>query len=77
MDAHRDNPMCASCHAKMDPLGFAFEHFDAVGRYREKDGDEPIDAAGVFETGEPFLRRIQNDRATFGPIIQRTGARVE
>ena len=54
MDAHRDNPMCASCHSKMDPLGFAFEHFDAVGRYREKDGNEPIDASGVFETGEPF-----------------------
>ena len=54
MDAHRDNPMCASCHAKMDPLGFAFEHFDAVGRYREKDGDAPVETQGELVSGERF-----------------------
>jgi hypothetical protein len=54
MDAHRDNPMCASCHAKMDPLGFAFEHFDAVGRYREKDGDAPVETRGELVSGERF-----------------------
>ena len=64
MDAHRDNPMCASCHAKMDPIGFAFEHFDAIGRYREKDGTEPIDASGVLESGEPF-----DGHRAFGNLI--------
>ena len=54
MDAHRDNPMCASCHLKMDPLGFAFEHFDAVGRFREKDGDEALETRGVLASGERF-----------------------
>ena len=54
MDDHRDNAMCASCHAKMDPIGFAFEHFDAIGRFREKDGPEPIDASGVLESGQAF-----------------------
>ncbi len=37
MEEHRKNPVCASCHARMDPLGFALEHFDAVGRWRETD----------------------------------------
>src|SRR5229473_738271 len=37
MEQHRANPVCASCHARMDPLGFALEHFDAVGAWREKD----------------------------------------
>lgn len=54
MDEHRANPVCASCHAKMDPIGFAFEHFDAVGRFRDKDGSEAIDAKGVLTSGESF-----------------------
>jgi hypothetical protein len=37
MEQHRNNPVCASCHARMDPLGFAMEHFDAVGQWREND----------------------------------------
>ena len=37
MEQHRDNPVCASCHTRMDPLGFALEHFDAVGQWRETD----------------------------------------
>jgi len=44
MQQHRANPVCASCHTKMDPLGFSMEHFDAVGRWRETDGGAPIDA---------------------------------
>ena len=66
MDAHRDNPMCASCHAKMDPLGFAFEHFDAVGRFRDKDGDAPVETRGELVSGERFadheeLSRVLSD----------------
>ncbi len=41
---------CASCHTIMNPLGFSLENFDAVGRYREKEKDKPIDASGSYET---------------------------
>ena len=44
MEQHRGNPVCASCHAKIDPLGFALEHFDAIGRWRETDRGAAIDA---------------------------------
>jgi hypothetical protein len=43
--------MCAGCHAKMDPIGFALEHFDAVGRWRESDAGQPIDAASKLLDG--------------------------
>jgi hypothetical protein len=52
---HRANPNCAACHALMDPLGFALENFDAVGRWRTLgDAGEPIDAAGDLPDGTPF-----------------------
>jgi hypothetical protein len=51
---HRANPTCASCHARMDPIGFAMEHFDAVGRWRDNDGGLAIDATGVFPDGTTF-----------------------
>ncbi len=44
MEQHRSNPVCASCHAMIDPLGFALEHFDAIGQWRETDGGAPINA---------------------------------
>jgi hypothetical protein len=44
MEAHRASPVCASCHSRMDPLGFALEHFDAVGRWRENDGGADINS---------------------------------
>ena len=44
MEQHRSNPVCASCHTEMDQLGFAMEHFDAIGRWRETDGGAAIDA---------------------------------
>lgn len=44
MEQHRSSPVCSSCHAKMDPLGFAMEHFDAIGRWRDRDGGAEIDA---------------------------------
>jgi mono/diheme cytochrome c family protein len=44
MEQHRNSPVCASCHAQMDPLGFALEHYDAVGRYRQTDGGARIDS---------------------------------
>lgn len=53
-EAHRADPSCASCHAFLDPLGFAFEHFDAIGRWREKDNSEAIDATGQLLSGQKF-----------------------
>ena len=54
LEAHRANPACANCHAKMDPLGFALENFNAVGAFRQKDGDFPIDASGELPDGKSF-----------------------
>jgi len=44
MTLHRASPACSSCHARMDPIGFAMENFDAIGRWRELDSFKPIDA---------------------------------
>jgi cytochrome c551/c552 len=54
MTRHRASPSCASCHARMDPIGFAMEHFDAVGRWRDTDGGQTIDSTGVFPDGTKF-----------------------
>jgi hypothetical protein len=48
---HRANPACAGCHAKMDPIGFALENFDAVGRWRAEDGGGPIDVVSTLPDG--------------------------
>jgi hypothetical protein len=54
LEQHRANPNCASCHARMDPLGFALETFDAIGRWREKEGDLVIDSSGTLPDGRSF-----------------------
>ncbi len=54
LEKHREDPNCAACHALMDPIGFAFENFDATGRWRDKDGDAGIDSAGELVSGEKF-----------------------
>ncbi len=54
MTQHRANPVCAGCHARMDPIGFAMENFDAVGRWREAESGNAIDASGVFPDGTKF-----------------------
>src|SRR6185369_5650063 len=59
MTRHRASPACASCHARMDPIGFAMENFDAVGRWRERDSDNPIDAEG----GIPGLKKMLLERS--------------
>jgi mono/diheme cytochrome c family protein len=51
LERHRANPTCASCHARMDPLGFSLENFDAIGQWRTRDGEAPIDATGVLLDG--------------------------
>lgn len=54
LEQHRNKPACASCHARMDPLGFGLENFDATGRWRDKIGNTPVDATGTLATGEKF-----------------------
>jgi hypothetical protein len=50
-ELHRTNPTCASCHKVLDPIGFGRENFDAIGRWRDLDGESPIDASGVLTDG--------------------------
>jgi hypothetical protein len=71
MEQHRANAVCASCHQRMDPIGFAFENFDAVGAWREKDAGGPVDTSGVLPDGRKFdgpagLRKfLREDRDVF------------
>jgi hypothetical protein len=63
LEKHRSNPECASCHNRMDPLGFGLENFDVLGRWRATDNGQPVDAVGTLPSGETFegaegLRRI-------------------
>ena len=63
MEQHRKNPLCASCHARMDPLGFALENFDAIGAWRTTEAANPIDVSGVLLDGTRLqgpveLRRV-------------------
>ncbi len=53
-EQHRKNPSCANCHAKLDPMGFAFENYNAVGKFRTKEGDAVIDASGTLPGGQTF-----------------------
>jgi hypothetical protein len=54
LEAHRANPVCASCHKIMDPMGFALENFDLVGTWRDREGDAPIDSTGQLADGTPL-----------------------
>ena len=54
LEAHRANPVCAACHAQLDPMGFALENFDAIGAYRTTDAGAPIDASGALPGGREF-----------------------
>ncbi|MBM3458602.1 MAG: DUF1588 domain-containing protein, partial [Armatimonadetes bacterium] len=67
MEQHRTNPMCASCHAQMDAIGFGLENYDAVGAWRSAEGQFPVDASGTLPGGKSFrgpmeLIRILKDR---------------
>ena len=54
MEAHRQNAVCATCHVRMDPLGFALENFNTIGQWRTTDGTSEIDASGVLPDGTTF-----------------------
>lgn len=54
LELHRQKPECASCHDRMDPLGFGLENYDAIGRWRSEDNGLPLDTKGVLPSGETF-----------------------
>jgi hypothetical protein len=75
LELHRADAQCASCHRRMDVLGLGLENFDAVGRWRDKDGDQPIDASGVLPGGDSFSKPgelktlLARDRQTFARTL--------
>ena len=54
MERHREDATCASCHSKMDPLGFALENYNAIGKWRTMDGKFPVDSSGTLPNGKSF-----------------------
>src|SRR5262249_37617031 len=54
LKVHRSEPLCNSCHNRMDPLGLAFENFNALGRWRDKELNQPIEAGGALRPGAAF-----------------------
>jgi mono/diheme cytochrome c family protein len=75
MEEHRTNPVCASCHSKMDPLGFGFENFNAIGQWRTEDGKFHIDASGTLPDGRVFNgpseleMLLRKDKAAFAECV--------
>jgi hypothetical protein len=67
MEVHRREPLCASCHARMDPLGLALEEFNGIGLWRDADEGKPIDTAGKLITGEAFADVAELSQVIAGP----------
>jgi hypothetical protein len=59
MEKHRADPTCASCHNKMDPLGFGLENYDGIGRWRTMDGKFPVDSSGTLPNGKSFANPVE------------------
>jgi hypothetical protein len=59
MEQHRNNAICAGCHRPMDPLGFALENFDGIGRWRSQEGGSAIDASGTLPDGTAFSGPVE------------------
>jgi hypothetical protein len=69
LEMHRENPSCASCHNRMDPLGFGLENYDAIGAWRTEDNSQPLDTSGVLPDGKTFagpgeLKKVLLERKT-------------
>jgi hypothetical protein len=71
MQLHRASPTCAGCHAKMDPIGFALENFDALGRWRAEENGRPLEVSSALPDGttvdgvEGVRRLVLRDPALF------------
>lgn len=78
MRRHRTDPKCAVCHRRMDPIGFAFENYDGIGRWRETDGADPVDARGRLPDGRSFdgvpglARVLLDEREAFARAFVRS-----
>jgi hypothetical protein len=59
LEKHRADPSCANCHKRMDPIGFAFENYDAIGAWRETDGPHPIETAASLPDGSSFKGPVE------------------
>jgi hypothetical protein len=59
MEKHRSDPNCASCHKRMDPLGFGFENYDAIGAWRDQDQGRPVDSAAELPDGRKFKGPVE------------------
>jgi hypothetical protein len=66
LEKHREKPQCASCHNRMDPLGFGLENFDAVGKWRDDIGGAPVDSSGVLASGEKFSGPVELKKHLLG-----------
>jgi len=66
LEAHRGQPVCASCHKIMDPIGFSLENFDLIGKWRDVDGGVPINSSGVLVDGTPLSRPSDLKKALLG-----------
>jgi hypothetical protein len=76
LEKHRTDPACAGCHGMFDPLGFTFEHFDAIGTYRDMDGEFPVDASGelgsiTFDGVQDVAKYIAEDERFTACITER------
>jgi len=84
LDAHKNDPNCASCHKKIDPLGFAFDNYDAIGRWRTEEvvkdgeGNNPkVDASGELVDGRKFKDAAEFKKLMIGDIDKFNAAFVE
>ena len=66
LEEHRTNPVCASCHKMMDPIGFALENFDGVGQWRQRDGRNSVDPAGQLVDGTKINGPVELRQALLG-----------
>jgi len=70
LEAHRSNPVCASCHNRMDVLGFGLENYDAIGKWRTMDGKFPIDVGGTMPNGKSFKTAAEMRTVLMGSLPQ-------
>lgn len=65
-DQHSSDPACAGCHVLIDPVGFGFEHFDAIGAFREEDAGQPVDASGIATS----VQGVDPDSEAFDGVVE-------
>jgi hypothetical protein len=77
LEAHRANPVCASCHSKMDVLGFGLENYNAIGKWRTMDGKFPVDVGGTMPNGKSFQTAAEMRAVLQGSMPQVTRCLTE